>query len=69
MESFPEMQSELRIFRMKIENGQLFAAKYKYENVLAWLKQGRDLRSWKKLNMPYTYRFILPKDYSEEETK
>ena len=69
MESFPEMQSDFRIFRMKIENGQLFAAKYKYENILAWLKQGRDLRSWRKSNMPYTYRFILPRDDSEEESR
>ena len=52
------LQSEYRIFRLDLKQGQLYVAKYLYDNVLAWLKSGMDLRFWNVESLPISYNFI-----------
>jgi hypothetical protein len=66
-ESFSEIQPEFRVIRMKIDNGLMYAATYYYDYILAWLEKGRDPRSWRKANLPFTCRFKSLDDYSVED--
>jgi len=65
--SSPEMQSEFRVIRMKLDGGRTYAATYYYEYILAWLEQGRDPRSWRKANLPFYYRFKSLNNCPEED--
>ena len=49
------LQSQYRVFRLDLEQGQLYVAKYRYENVLAWLESGMDMRFWNAEDLPISY--------------
>ena len=51
------LQSQYRIFRLDLDQGHLYAAKYRYENILAWLESGMDLRFWNVENLPISYNY------------
>ena len=51
------LQSSYRAFRLDLERGQFYAAKYRYENVAAWLESGMDLRSWNVAKLPLSYAY------------
>ena len=51
------LQSDYRVFRLDLERGQLYAAKYRYENVYAWLESGMDLRFWNVQDLPISYSY------------
>ena len=51
------LQSQYRVFRLDLEQGQLYMAKYHYENVFAWLESGMDLRFWNAEDLPISYNY------------
>ena len=51
------LQSDYRVFRLDLERGQLYAAKYRHENVYAWLESGMDLRFWNVQDLPISYSY------------
>jgi len=51
------LQSEYRVLRLDLQKGQLYVAQYHYENVIAWLKAGMDLRFWNAADLPISYRY------------
>ncbi len=51
------IQSQYRVFRLDLQDGKLFAAPYHYENVMAWLKAGMDLRFWEATDLPISYYY------------
>ena len=57
-----QMERNCRVFRLNLKGGKLFVAKYRYENVLAWLKSGRDLRFWGVGDIPLSYTYFPHKE-------
>ena len=51
------LQSQYRVCRLDLEQGQLYVAKYRYENVFAWLESGMDLRFWNVEDLPISYNY------------
>ena len=52
------LEETYRVFRLDLKHDQLYAAKYRYNNVLAWLESGMDLRFWgTEDNLPISYKY------------
>lgn len=47
----------LQAFRLGLTKGQLAASRFKYNNLVAWLRDGLDPRFWGIPNTPLHYRF------------
>lgn len=63
-----KQQKMLRTFRLKLDAGQLQAAKFRYENLYTWLEQGMDPRFWNVVDLPISYRYRgTEKTFSEED--
>lgn len=62
-----KLQSDYRVFRLDLEHGQLYAAKYRYENVSAWLESGMDLRFWNVEVLPISYSYKRLVETSPED--
>lgn len=61
-------QELLRAFRLKLEGGQLYAAKFRFENLYAWLEQGMDPRFWDAAALPISYCYHKTEStFTEEE--
>ena len=59
------LEETYRVFRLDLKDGRLYAAKYRYNNVLTWLKAGMDLRFWgTEDDLPISYRY---ERFPEEE--
>lgn len=56
-EKQPSDQAALRAFRLELDAGRLYAAKFHFENLTAWLEQGMDPRFWKLAELPISYRY------------
>ena len=65
--SYSEMRENFRVFRMELEKGRLYAATYRYQNILIWLEQGMDPRFWGSVNLPFTCRFHAREEITTEE--
>lgn len=61
-------QKMLRAFRLKLDAGRLYAAKFYFENLTAWLEQGMDPRFWELVELPISYRYReAEQPFSEED--
>lgn len=65
--SEPPMQSGYRVFRLDLEDGRLYVAKYHYRNILAWLKEGMDARFWGATKLPISYRYSSQSESATED--
>ncbi len=67
-EKFTNRKKDLRAFRLELDQGNLYAAKYRIENLHTWLKNGMDPRFWGAANLPFEYRYHKEENtFSEEE--
>ncbi len=51
------LQAHYRVFRLDLQDGKLYVAKYRFENVISWLNAGMDLRFWDAVELPISYRY------------
>ncbi len=43
-------------FRLGLRAGELFSARFRYRNLLAWLENGKDPRVWESWDVPWQFR-------------
>lgn len=61
-------QERVRAFRLKLDAGHLYAAKFHFENLHTWLEQGMDPRFWGVVDLPIAHRYReAKKPFSEED--
>ena len=65
--NMPVMQPDYRVFRLDLEDGRLYAAKYHYRNILAWLEEGMDARFWGATKLPISYRYSSQSESATED--
>ncbi len=64
---FKALQKTLRAYRLELEEGRLYAATFRYENLYSWLQQGMDPRFWGVAQLPFSYRYCSRQDEIAEE--
>ncbi len=58
---------DYRAFRLDLEEGRLYVAKYHHSNILAWLKAGMDMRFWNVTDLPISYCYQASEESSQED--
>ena len=57
-----ELREQYRVFHLELKDGEFYATKFRFGNVLGWLEAGFDVRSRETMELPFYFRYITEKD-------